>query len=143
MREAAPSPARKSPGPARASCRPAPEEKLVRGIGHLPLAPLNSETGSAGNECRPKMCRFLMPSLLPSIALALVLSVLDSGTSAADLVAGGWLTPPQIPQAAPPPPPRVVVPVVRQEPPPPQRPRPVSPAPARPAPPPTNGKVQF
>src|SRR3954447_5917520 len=49
------------------------------------------------------MCRFLMPSLLPSIALALVLSVLDSGTSAADLVAGGWLTPPHNPPRPPPP----------------------------------------
>jgi hypothetical protein len=85
----------------------------------------------------PKMRRILMPS----IALALVLPVLDGGPAAAELVAGGWLMPPRLPQAAPSPP-REVVPVVRRREPPP-RPRPANPAPARPAPPPSDGKVRF
>jgi hypothetical protein len=87
---------------------------------------------------RPKMRQILMPS----IALALVLPVLDSGPAAAELVAGGWLMPPRIPQAAPPRP-REVVPVVRRREPPPPRPRPANPAPARPALPPSDGKVRF
>ncbi|MGE3283624.1 MAG: hypothetical protein AB7H90_20510 [Alphaproteobacteria bacterium] len=80
--------------------------------------------------------------LIPSIALALAVPVLDSRTATAELVAGGWLTPPPIPKVAPPPPRRVVpvVPVARKAPPP--RPRP---APQRqaPAPLPYDGKVRF
>jgi hypothetical protein len=91
----------------------------------------------------PKMPRVTMPPILmPAIALALALSILDSGTARAEMVAGGWLMPPRVPKAAPRPPPEVfvpVAPVVRREPP----PRPVSRAPARRAPPPSDGKVRF
>ena len=79
---------------------------------------------------------------MPSIALALVLSILDGGTASAELVPGGWLTPPPIPEAPPPPPPREIVPIVRQEPPPRRQPRPANPAPVRQAPP-SDGKVRF
>jgi hypothetical protein len=91
---------------------------------------------------------FMRRILMPSIALALAFSVLDSGPAAADLVAGGWLTPPPAPQAAPPPQPRPVAmpvaPVVRRREPPPQpRPQP-RPAPQQmQAPVSNNGKVQF
>src|SRR3954452_24118633 len=99
------------------------------------------------SETRPPeiRCPNIRRLALPSIALALVLSVLEGGTAAADLVAGGWLMPPRVPRAAPPPPPPAepaVVPVARPREAPPPRPRPANPAPVRPTgpPPPSDGK---
>jgi hypothetical protein len=84
---------------------------------------------------------------LPTIALTLLLSMAGSDGAVAELVAGGWLTPPPAPQAPPEPPPRAVAPappIVRSEPPPrPQPPRQPARQRAEPAPPPSNGKVQF
>jgi hypothetical protein len=80
-----------------------------------------------------------------SIAPALILSFLYSGTAIAELVPGGWLMPPPIPEAPPPPPRQVFTPVARPAQPPPQprpQPRPANPAPARAEPPP-DGKVRF
>jgi hypothetical protein len=80
-------------------------------------------------------------TLVPAIALVLIVSVLGGGPAAAELVAGGGLMPPQVPKTVSPPPPRVFVPVARQREAPP--PRPVNRAPALPAPPPSDGKVRF
>src|SRR3954452_14483115 len=100
------------------------------------------------SETRPPeiRCPNIRRLALPSIALALVLSVLEGGTAAADMVAGRRLMPPRVPQAAPPPPPAepAVVPAARPREAPPPRPRPATPAPARQAapPPPSDGKVR-
>jgi len=79
---------------------------------------------------------------IPAILLALGVSVLGFGTASAELVPGGWLMPPRIPEAVPlrPPPPKAAGAAARQPPPPRTRPAKQTPPP-RTAP--SDGNVRF
>jgi hypothetical protein len=82
---------------------------------------------------------------ITAILLALGISFLGLGTAAAELVPGGWLMPPRIPQAAPPPPPpapaKAAPPAARRKAPP-RRTRPANEAPQQRTAP-SDGRVQF
>jgi hypothetical protein len=83
--------------------------------------------------------------VMPAVVLASALSVLDCGTAAAELVAGGWLMPPRVPRVEPAPiaPRPTIVPTqVHRAPPRPRPPKRAPHVPAQPAPP-SDGKVRF
>lgn len=86
----------------------------------------------------------IVPVAVIALALALGVAVPERPATAGELIPGGWLMPPRIPQVAPAPiapePPRAPPPVVRKAPP--QPPRPMSQPPARRTAP-SDGKVQF
>ncbi len=83
------------------------------------------------------------PILMPAVALALALSVLNSGAANAELVAGGWLMLPPIPKAAPPPPRQVACADRASSAPPGSAATAGQPRPGVSATPPSDGKVRF